>query len=77
MQLHGTVQTNLEAAVRSARRLRGHPVHGDTLAYWTDLLHQARRKLISASPNETSLSSSSSSSSMTSWRSAQADLLPP
>lgn len=36
---------NLVAAVRSARRLRGHPIHADTLQHWTDLLHQARREV--------------------------------
>lgn len=45
MELHGSVQGNLIAAIRSARRLRGHPVHPDTLGHWTDLLHQARREL--------------------------------
>ena len=49
MELHGSIETNLAAAVRSARRLRGHPIHADTLQHWTDLLHQARR-LLSADP---------------------------
>jgi hypothetical protein len=43
MELHGTIAANLRAAVASAERLQGHPVYKDTLAYWTDLLHKARR----------------------------------
>jgi hypothetical protein len=44
MKLHGSLEDNLSAAVRSAHRLRGHPVHSDTLQYWRDLLHHARRE---------------------------------
>jgi hypothetical protein len=47
MELHGSMEANLASAIRSARRLRGHPVHADTLGHWTDLLHQARRDLAS------------------------------
>lgn len=55
MELHGSIEANLVAAVRSARRLRGHPIHADTLQHWTDLLHQARRQLAAgqACPAET------------------------
>jgi hypothetical protein len=35
----------LIAAVRSASRLRGQPVHADTIKHWADLLHHARREL--------------------------------
>ena len=45
MELHGSANENLIASVRSARRLRGHPVHTDTVQYWTELLHHARREL--------------------------------
>jgi hypothetical protein len=45
MELDGTILNNLASAVQSARRLRGHPVHPDTLAYWTQLLHHARREM--------------------------------
>lgn len=45
MKLHGTIDANLQAAVASARRLREHPVHSDTVQHWRDLLHQARRQL--------------------------------
>jgi hypothetical protein len=45
MELHGTLANNLASAVQSARRLRGHAVHADTIAHWTDLLHHARREL--------------------------------
>jgi len=52
MELHGTVADNLGSALRSARRLRGHPVHADTLRYWMDLLHLARRQLaLSSDPS--------------------------
>ena len=42
MKLHGTMLNNLASAVRSARRLKGQPVHPDTLGHWTDLLGHAR-----------------------------------
>ena len=45
MELHGSTEANLIAAVRSARRLRGHPVHPDTLNHWRELLHHARRAI--------------------------------
>ena len=53
MELHGSIEANLFAAVRSARRLRGHPVHSDTREHWTDLLHQARRQLAADPTNGT------------------------
>jgi DNA-binding IclR family transcriptional regulator len=43
MELHGTIASNLEAALSSAARLRGHPVYKETITYWSELLHQARR----------------------------------
>jgi hypothetical protein len=43
MKLHGSIIGNLTAAVRSVRRLRGRPVHADTLGYWAELLLHARR----------------------------------
>jgi hypothetical protein len=49
MELHGKLSTNLINAVQSARRLRGHPVHGDTLAYWKELLDRARHDLAKGS----------------------------
>ena len=52
MMLHGSVAGNLTAAVRSARRLRGHPVHVDTLVYWEALLHHARGERPSGYPQE-------------------------
>lgn len=42
MELAGSIVDNLKAAVASARRLRGHPVHPDTLDFWTGLLGHAR-----------------------------------
>jgi len=51
MELHGTIANNLTSAVQSARRLRHHPVHADTLGHWADLLDHARREL-SAGSNE-------------------------
>lgn len=52
MKLHGSVAGNLTAAVRSVRRLRGHPVHADTLVYWDALLHHARSERPSGYPQE-------------------------
>lgn len=45
MELHGTIETNLLGAIQSARRLKGHPVHADTLDHWTGVLSEARREL--------------------------------
>ena len=45
MDIDGSIAKNLSSAVHSARRLRDHPVHADTLAHWTGLLHHARREL--------------------------------
>lgn len=42
MRIEGSIRANLIAAVSSARRLRGRPVHGDTIAYWHRLLDHAR-----------------------------------
>lgn len=52
MKLHGSVVGNLTAAVRSVRRLRGHPVHADTLGYWDELLLHARRDRPAGYPQE-------------------------
>ena len=43
MQIEGTIRANLIAAIASARRLRGRPVHADTIKYWRQLLDHARR----------------------------------
>ena len=43
MKLSGSVLDNLQAAVTSARRFRGHPVHAETLQFWRDLLGYARQ----------------------------------
>jgi hypothetical protein len=42
MKLHGSLANNLEAALTSARRLKGHPIHKDTLVFWSDLRAHAR-----------------------------------
>ena len=52
MKLHGTIDANLQAAIASARRLRDHPVHADTVQHWRDLLHQARRQLAATPPEQ-------------------------
>jgi hypothetical protein len=49
MELHGSIANNLTSAVQSARRLRGHPVHADTLDHWRDLLNHARQELANGS----------------------------
>jgi hypothetical protein len=43
MDLHGSLAENLQAAVRSAKRHRKHPVHAETVKFWADLLQHARR----------------------------------
>ena len=45
MELYGTVAENLQLAIRSARRFRGKAVHSDTVAYWKNLLCEARLNL--------------------------------
>lgn len=52
MDMHGSIANNLASAIRSARRLRGHPVHADTLEYWTGLIHHARRELADGSSQQ-------------------------
>ena len=47
MKLHGSTEGNLMAALRSARRLSGVPVHADTLQHWTDVLKHADHELSS------------------------------
>jgi hypothetical protein len=49
MKIHGSIANNLTSAVQSARRLRGHPVHSDTLDHWRDLLHHARQEIVNGS----------------------------
>jgi hypothetical protein len=57
MRLHGSTRDNLTAAVRSARRLRKHPVYADTMKHWQDLLHYARRELASGTGERQSIES--------------------
>jgi hypothetical protein len=45
MQLHGSTEANLAAAVRSANRLRGRAIYRDTVAFWSELVLHARREL--------------------------------
>lgn len=40
-----TLSLSLQAAIGSARRLRGHPVPALTLEQWRRLLHEARNEL--------------------------------
>jgi hypothetical protein len=49
MKLHGSIEGNLMSAIRSASRLRGRPVHADTLKYWSDLVRHARDELTAQS----------------------------
>jgi hypothetical protein len=48
MEMHGTIEANLLSAIKSAKRLHGHPVHQDTISHWSDLLGHARRELAAA-----------------------------
>ena len=43
MKFDGPILDNLNNAIASARRLRGHPVYKDTVAYWNELIQEARR----------------------------------
>ena len=43
MEFHGPILGNLNNAIASARRLRGHPVYKDTVAHWNELIQEARR----------------------------------
>jgi hypothetical protein len=45
MKLHGPIADNLQAALASAKRLRGHPVHKDTVTFWRDLIAQTRAEM--------------------------------
>ena len=45
MDLYGTTESDLTSALISARRLRGHPVHPETLGHWSDLLQHAREEM--------------------------------
>jgi hypothetical protein len=42
MDLEGSLADNLKAAIFSATRLRGHPVHKVTINFWNELLTHAR-----------------------------------
>jgi hypothetical protein len=55
MELHGTLDSNLLAALLSIRRLKGHPVHPDTEVHWKSLVQHARRE-VAASSSEPILS---------------------
>jgi hypothetical protein len=52
MKLHGSIATNLSAAIDSAKRLRGSPVHNDTLKFWRDLLSCARAEKRALGPDD-------------------------
>jgi hypothetical protein len=52
MILDGSLAQNLEAALKSTRRLRGHPVHKDTQIFWVELLAHGRAQLRSCSEPE-------------------------
>jgi hypothetical protein len=42
MRIEGSVRANLIAAVASARRWKGRPVHKDTVDHWRRLLEYGR-----------------------------------
>ena len=44
MDVHGSIAQNLKAAVQSSRRLKGHPIHKDTLQFWLSLVREARSR---------------------------------
>lgn len=49
MEIHGSIANNLASAVKSARRLKDHPIHADTLGHWRELLDHARGELAKGS----------------------------
>src|SRR3546814_7784111 len=50
LKVHGNIIDDLRAAIASAERLRGYPVHQDTLQFWRELLTQARAEKRHANP---------------------------
>ena len=46
MELHGSLIFNLQNALESSRRLRGHPVHRDTVVFWSELVREARARRV-------------------------------
>jgi hypothetical protein len=52
MKIHGTITSNLEEAIKSAQRLRDHPIYADTLGYWQELLREARRRRMDEMENK-------------------------
>jgi hypothetical protein len=57
MDLDGSLATNLRSAIASAARLRGHPVHKDTLEFWQELLAYARSRKRVATGNQAEVES--------------------
>lgn len=45
MEISGSVHANLRAALHSARRLKGGPVHPDTIDHWAKLVAVAKKHL--------------------------------
>lgn len=43
MRIEGSIRANLLAAIASAKRLRGQPVHSDTVGHWRTLIEHARK----------------------------------
>lgn len=44
MNIVGSIHANLRAALQSARRLKGGPVHPDTVDHWTRLVCVAKEE---------------------------------
>lgn len=44
MKMHGSITQNLRAAIESSRRLKGHPIHRDTLKFWSELVAETRTR---------------------------------
>jgi hypothetical protein len=44
MELRGSIAQNLRAAIESSRRLKGHPIHRDTLKFWSELIAETRTR---------------------------------
>jgi hypothetical protein len=68
VKLHGSLTTNLQIALQSARRLKGRPVHKDTLAFWAELLAHGRAEIRSRSASDAAEIETLLAASRRSWR---------
>ncbi len=51
MELYGTPEENLRAAIASVKRHEGHPVRTETVQFWSDLLQHCRAEKLRGPAN--------------------------